>query len=203
MNSPEANPAEVYRGIARLNVVDVQLEHQDNPQLVFESLNSTGVALSQSDLIRNYLLMGLPEAEQTQLYNEYWSKLENYFLVAGNVPDSFLRDYIALERKSTTQTRADRIYNEFKDFWPPSDAEATAELLAPIVKFARYYVSFLRPSSMIQNKKLREAMDNVRSGGLGNAHAPLIMRLYDYYERTLLFRKSFHSSIEPNKKLPP
>ena len=191
LDCSKVDPAEIYRGIARLSVVDVQLEHQDNPQLVFESLNSTGVALSQSDLIRNYLLMGLPEEEQTELYGEYWSRLENYFLMAGNVPDSFLRDYIALERKSTTQTRADRIYNEFKEFWPPSDADSTAVLLAPMVKFARYYVSFLRPSSMIQNQKLREAMDNVRSGGLGNAHAPLIMRLYDYYERKLLTESDF------------
>ena len=62
LNSPEVDPDKVYRGIGRLNIVDVKLErHIDNPQLVFESLNSTGIDLSQSDLIRNYLLMGLPE----------------------------------------------------------------------------------------------------------------------------------------------
>ena len=70
LNSPEANPAIIYRGIARLNVVDVKLErHIDNPQLVFESLNSTGVDLTESDLIRNYLLMGLPGGNLRECVN--------------------------------------------------------------------------------------------------------------------------------------
>ena len=110
LSSPEADPDKVYRGIARLNIVDVKLEPRiDNPQLVFESLNSTGVDLSQSDLIRNYLLMGLPEEEQTRLYNNYWSKPEMLFSEAGSAPDSFLRDYMALKNRTTTQTRADNI----------------------------------------------------------------------------------------------
>lgn len=86
---------DVYRGIARLSVVDVTLERGvDNPQLVFESMNSTGVDLRQSDLIRNYLLMGLDESEQTQLYDDYWSKIETLFRSSGNAFDGFLRDYM-------------------------------------------------------------------------------------------------------------
>jgi uncharacterized protein with ParB-like and HNH nuclease domain len=76
----ETNPEEVYRGVDRLIVVDVTLDRgSDDPQLIFESLNSTGIDLSQSDLIRNFILMRLPEREQTQLYGTYWSKIENLF----------------------------------------------------------------------------------------------------------------------------
>src|SRR3954462_7321379 len=93
----EAEPAEVYRGIGRLVVVDVTLDRGlDNPQLIFESLNSTGIDLSQSDLIRNFILMSLPEKEQTRLYETYWSKMENLFRGSERAFDSFMRDFIAL-----------------------------------------------------------------------------------------------------------
>ena len=186
-----ADPSEIYQGIARLNIVDVKLTRGiDNPQNVFESLNSTGVDLTLGDLVRNYLLMGLPEAYQTQLYNDYWSKLENDFREARTVPDSFLRDYIALKQGATTQTREDKVYDEFKQFWPSSDIESTGKLLEDMVRFSRYYVSFLRPS-LIPQKSLAEPMTNVRSGGVGNAHGMLIMRLYDCYERSLLSEGDF------------
>jgi uncharacterized protein with ParB-like and HNH nuclease domain len=64
------DPADLYRGVGRLLI---------DPQRIFESLNSTGVDLSQSDLIRNFILMRLPEKEQTTLYETYWSKIEALF----------------------------------------------------------------------------------------------------------------------------
>ena len=160
LNSPEVAPDKVYRGIGRLNIVDVKLErHIDNPQLVFESLNSTGVALSQSDLIRNYLLMGLPEEEQTRLYNNYWSKLEMLFSEAGSAPDSFLRDYMALKKKTITQTRADNIYVEFKDFWPSSsEVKHLDTLLEDMVRFGHYCmlseIPFVRWATLSQLSKI-------------------------------------------------
>lgn len=194
LNSSGVDPAKVYQGIARLNIVDVKLEPRDNPQLVFESLNSTGVDLTLGDKVRNYLLMGLPEVDQTRLYNDHWSKLENDFRRVGTVPDSFIRDYIALKQNSTTQTREDKVYDEFKQFWPSSNAESTGGLLADMVRFARYYVSFLRPS-LTQHKALVDPMTNVRSGGVGNAHGMLIMRLYDCYERGLLTEQDFIQAL--------
>ena len=188
LNSPAVDPDKVYRGIARLNIVDVKLERRiDNPQLVFESLNSTGVDLTQSDLIRNYLLMGLPEPEQTRLYNDYWSKLETLFRTSGIDHDPFLRDYMALKKKMTTQPRADRIYSEFKDFWQPSDTKSLDGLLEDMLRLARYYVSFLRPER-IDSKPLATAMRQVH---LGSAHSLLIMRLYECYEKNALSRDDF------------
>ena len=188
LNSPEAAPDKVYQGIAHLNIVDVKLERRiDNPQLVFESLNSTGVDLTQSDLIRNYLLMGLPEPEQTRLYNDYWSKLETLFRTSGIDHDPFLRDYMALKKKMTTQPRADRIYSEFKDFWRPSDTKPLDELLDDMLRLARYYVSFLRPER-IDSKPLATAMRQVH---LGSAQALLIMRLYECYEKNALSHDDF------------
>ncbi len=180
------DPAAIYQGVYRLVVVDVTLERPvDNPQEIFESLNSTGVDLAQSDLIRNYLLMGLVADEQTVLYERYWSKLEDVFREAGSGFEEFLRDYIALKERATTQTRANRVYGEFKRFWPsPGFAEASS-LLADMLKMGRYYAWFLKPS-LSPDRELAPALEFARSGGLGTVHAALVSRLYDLRDRDLL-----------------
>ena len=110
----DANPEDVYRGISRLIVVDVTLAGTDDPQLIFESLNSTGMDLSQSDLIRNFILMRLPEREQTQLYETYWSKIETLFRGSESTFDAFIRDYIALRTQASKQEKTDQIYFAFR-----------------------------------------------------------------------------------------
>ncbi|MEO8083061.1 MAG: DUF262 domain-containing protein, partial [Ardenticatenales bacterium] len=111
----DADPEAVYRGIGRLVVVDVTLDRiTDDPQLIFESLNSTGLDLSQSDLIRNFILMRLPEKEQTRLYETYWSKIETLFRGSERTFDTFVRDYIALRTRPSKQERADEIYFSFR-----------------------------------------------------------------------------------------
>ncbi len=189
LNRPETDPGLIYRGVGRLNIVDVTLDRRiDDPQRVFESLNSTGVDLTQSDLIRNYLLMGLPEPEQTRMYDDYWSKIETLFRETGSSPDTFLRDYIALKQGTTTQVRADRIYTEFREFWQPSDEKPLASLLNDMVLYARYFVSFVQPDR-IDHKPLSMAVRQVRS--LGSAHAMLIMRLFNLHEEKALSNNEF------------
>ena len=191
LESPASDPDSVFRGIGRLKMVEVSLHPEvDNPQLVFESLNSTGVDLTQSDLIRNYLLMGLQEQDQTRLYNDYWSKLEELFRESGGAFDSFLRDYLALKQQTTTQVRADRIYAEFKEFWRPPDSEPLPALLEDMVRLAGYYASFLRPDT-IGSKPLASAMRHVHFGSAQSAHALLIVRLYECYDRRALTEEDF------------
>ena len=194
LNSSDVDPQRIYQGIARLKVVDVTLHRpMDNPQRVFESLNSTGVDLTQSDLIRNYLLMGLPEPEQSQMYDDYWSKVETSFRTSKSAPDTFLRDYIALKEKTTTQARADRIYVEFKNFWQPSDTESLGSLLEDLARFAQYYVAFLRPER-IDVKPLVTEMRKVRN--LGSAQAIVVMRLYECYEKGTLSLDGFVQALK-------
>lgn len=105
----------VEAGVARLVVVEVTVELSDDAQLIFESLNSTGVDLSQSDQIRNFVLMGLSEPEQTRLYHEYWQKIEEWFGGDRGALDSFVRDYVALRTRARKQPRSDAIYFAFKN----------------------------------------------------------------------------------------
>ena len=193
LQAPDCDPEAVYRGIARLNVVDVTLDRGiDNPQLVFESMNSTGIDLRQSDLVRNYLLMGLDESEQTRLYDEHWSRIEALFRTSGSAFDSFLRDYMALKRRLTQQIRSDRIYDEFKSFWEPGAETPLEELLANMARVARTYASFLGIAPM-QRPWLADAMGNMRS--LNTTQGLLIMRLYHFHEEEQLSQGEFVRAV--------
>ena len=194
LRAPGIDPEDVYRGIAHLNVVDVTLDRGiDNPQLVFESMNSTGVDLRQSDLIRNYLLMELDDADQTRLYEEYWRKIELLFRSSGNAFDWFLRDYMALEQSLTQQIRLDLIYDEFKDFWNRDGERPLSVLLSDMLRVARTYASFLGIAPM-KRPWLAEAMSHMRS--LNSTQGLLIMRLYDCHERNQLSQDEFVRAVE-------
>ena len=191
-------PAVIYDGIASLMIVEVTLDRGvDDPQFVFESLNDTGVDLSEGDKIRNYLLMSLEEQEQNDLYTEYWSKIEGHFRDKGGKLDdgllsAFLRDYIALKRKDQQQVQSNRIYDEFKKSRDTIQAQRTLEqLLADMRRFAGYYAAFEgRP---VPSEELAGALRNTRSQG--TTPRVLIMRLYDCYDnqRTLAERDFIRS----------
>ncbi|MCY3703533.1 MAG: DUF262 domain-containing protein [Rhodospirillales bacterium] len=194
LQEPSCNPENVYRGIARLNIVDVTLDRGiDNPQLVFESMNSTGIDLRQSDLVRNFLLMGLDDSEQTRLYDEYWTKIESLFHTSESALDWFLRDYMALKQGLTQQIRLDRIYSEFKTFRSRGTGQRLEELLADMARVARTYASFLGIAPMVR-PWLAEAMSHMRS--LNTTQGLLIMQLYECHEKGSLSQVEFVSAVE-------
>ena len=100
MQAAGADLTPLCKGLAKLMIVDIALSRdQDNPQLIFESMNSTGRELSQADLIRNFILMGLDTAQQTRLYEEHWRPMEVAFgqEAYGTHFDSFMRHYLTLK----------------------------------------------------------------------------------------------------------
>ena len=104
-------------GLAKLVVVDIALSRdQDNPQLIFESMNSTGRELSQADLIRNFILMGLEPDLQTALYENYWRPMELDFgqEAYGTQFDSFMRHYLTVKTGDIPNAR--EVYEAFKDY---------------------------------------------------------------------------------------
>ena len=106
---------ELCKGLAKLTIVDIALSRdQDNPQLIFESMNSTGRELSQADLIRNFILMGLDPDHQTRLYEEHWRPMEVAFgQEAYRIDfDGFMRHYLTVKTGDIPNVRA--VYQEFK-----------------------------------------------------------------------------------------
>ncbi len=182
LNEYSVDLGQVYRGVMGLRLVEMTLDRNiDNPQSIFESMNSTGVDLSEGDLVRNYLLMGLEEAEQTRLYERYWQKIETLFRTHDSALDSFIRDYIALKRGDTKQARADQIYVEFKWFKQsessPLDLE---ELLSEMLRFANYYASF-RGFQSNHSSRISDQLANVRHHG--DTTAVLVMHLFHCHDQ--------------------
>jgi uncharacterized protein with ParB-like and HNH nuclease domain len=112
--SGRADPAEAYKGIQRLQLVYIALElGRDNPQLIFESMNSTGLDLAQADLIRNFVLMGLPHDLQDRIYNKHWYPMEGHFgQQYRDRFDSFMRTYLTV--RTGVIPREDEVYVAFK-----------------------------------------------------------------------------------------
>jgi hypothetical protein len=178
----ETNLENVYRGVGRLVVVDVTLDRgMDDPQLIFESLNSTGMDLSQSDLIRNFILMRLPEREQTQLYESYWSKIENLFRDSDKAFDAFVRDYIALSTNASKQEKTDNIYSAFRRVFGSigSDTAKLAAFLETLFRFARYHAAFSVGTDAPE--QIREPLARLRRQV--DVPATLIMRLFECYDQ--------------------
>jgi hypothetical protein len=146
----DQNDVKVLAGLRRLMVVSVSLKPgQDNPQLIFESLNSTGMALTQADLVRNYVLMGHPEPEQTEWYEKYWRPLEKSFGVNyRSAFDNFLRDFLTLELNPPRPLKLDSVYREFRNWYPTlagstETTKANALKLDRLLRFGRHYCMFM------------------------------------------------------------
>ncbi len=176
----DVDPEVVYDGINRLVLVDVTLERgKDDPQLIFESLNSTGVDLSTSDLIRNFILMSLDERDQTRLHTQYWGRIDDLFRDNDRVFASFIRDYLALRMKPAKLPRADRVYPAFREEFSQvgRDLEALEALLKDLFRRARQYAAFTIGSG---NDERARAFASLRY--LGDVPAILIMRLLEAKE---------------------
>jgi len=180
----EVDPARLLRGLRRLSVVAVTLSPKyDNPQLIFESLNSTGMALTQADLVRNYVLMGHTEQRQTQWYEQFWRPLETAFGVHyRGFFDTFLRDFLAVERRLTTPPRLDHVYREFRSWYPSriesDEAEQDARLkLQKLLRFGQHYCTFMfEPSrAPVAETQLR------RLNTLVDVAAPTVMVILDQW----------------------
>ena len=131
----------VYDGIQKLMIVDISLNRDyDNPQLIFESLNSTGLDLSQADLIRNYVLMGQERNIQNRLYEDYWFPMEDYFGDEYTKRfDRFIRDYLTLKTRRIPNIRS--VYEHFKNEVDNKEQpEALEAIIAEISRYSRYYV---------------------------------------------------------------
>lgn len=142
----EITADELFDAICRLEIINITLNQDDNPQLIFESLNSTGVALSEGDKIRNFILMGLPTKEQNDFYEKYWNRIE---ICTVYDVSSFIRDYLSV--KLQVIPSQSKVYFTFKVFVEESGF-ATEDLLKDLLFYARLYEILLKGN--VQDKHL-------------------------------------------------
>lgn len=152
---------QIYQGMHKLEIVYIQLEaEKENPQLIFESLNSTGLELTQGDLIRNYLLMGQKYELQERLYNQYWVEIEK--LLSNAYISDFIRDYLTL--KTHYIPNKSKVYEEFKIFYERLKVDTPEKLLNELLIDARYYSWFINCNSGVSkvDEKLSQ-IDKLKS----------------------------------------
>ncbi len=171
------------QGLAKLVIVDIALSRdQDNPQLIFESMNSTGRELSQADLIRNFVLMGLEPVHQAKLYEDHWRPMEVAFGqdAYGSHFDGFMRHYLTFKTGEIPNVKA--VYEAFKAYTRSSEiASASVDaLVADIHVFARYYCAMALDQE--SDKDLAVAFRDLRELRVDVAFPFLLELYYDYDE---------------------
>ncbi|MDE5938829.1 MAG: DUF262 domain-containing protein [Lachnospiraceae bacterium] len=180
----ELQPAEVYESIGKLQIVNITLDRSvDDAQAIFESLNSTGKELSESDLIRNYVLMGLEPGEQDYVYEHLWRPMELLFMydAQASVMDRFFRDYLTM--KITRIPKQDRVYEEFKRYHLNCEFGTIRELCQDVFTYAKYYTDMVfRRSTNPVLKALYEDMSDLRM----EVAFPFLLRVHNDYSESVI-----------------
>jgi len=175
-------------GLLKLFIVDISLNRDhDNPQLIFESMNSTGKDLSQADLIRNFMLMRLEGDIQKRLYEDYWRPMEVEFgqEAYSSSFDSFMRHYLTM--KTGNIPNIDEVYEEFKKYFYTSQRDNEEEL-KELKKYAAYFCSMALDKE--EDKELKEAFSNLRELKVDVSY-PLLLELYNDYKIGILSKNDF------------
>lgn len=182
----------ICEGIAKLMIVDISLDwSQDNPQLIFESLNSTGKELSQADLIRNFVLMGQEKRKQDHLYNRYWYTMETSFGQENyaNDFDDFMRYYLTVKNGVTPNKRD--VYKEFKllTYKESLDIET---VIKEVHKYSQYYcyLAFGQETNLELDSSFFDLQQLKTS-----VTYPLLLELYDDYENSVLSLEDFVAAV--------
>jgi len=183
--------AVICRGIAKLMVVEVALDRtQDNPQLIFESMNSTGKELGQADLIRNFILMGLEQRLQTELYEKYWRPMEVDFgqEAYSSHFDAFMRHYLTV--KTGEIPRQGEVYEAFKQYAHSNGIvqQGIGRLIEDIRLYARFFCAMAFDAE--KDPDLRRAFHDLKELKVDVAY-PFLLALYARYREGLLPKKDF------------
>lgn len=191
----KSNLEVLCKGLGKLMIVDVALNReQDNPQLIFESMNSTGRELSQADLIRNYVLMGLEPHHQTELYERHWRPMELKFGQEsyGSYFDAFIRHYLTVKTGEIPNVRA--VYEAFKAYASRPEVEAAGvdALVKDVQLYAGHYCAMALGRE--PHPALSEAFQDLRDLRVDVAY-PLLLELYQDYAHEVLSREDFLRSL--------
>lgn len=174
----------LYTGISKLLIVDVSLDRRyDNPQLIFESLNSTGLDLSQADLIRNFILMGLEPKVQEDLYKRFWFPMESSFGIAEYTTlfDRFMRDFLTIKSDLGSIPVINQVYGGFKTYVRQIQNGDVESIVADIHHYSKYFVRLAFPQD-VEDSEIRGILQDIKTLKVDVAY-PFLIEVYDDYER--------------------
>ncbi len=176
----------IFKGLDKLMVVEISLERgKDNPQLIFESMNSTGKDLTQTDLIRNYILMGLDPEKQEIFYKKYWRAMEKDFKQNETLFNQFVRHYLTIKTREIPNIN--KVYEAFKRYQQKKGIEIE-DLLKDLQKYCGYFcqIAFKKEADKDLNKALSFLVDLEM-----DVIYPLLLELYSDYIDGVLSKQDF------------
>ncbi|MGT0085192.1 GmrSD restriction endonuclease domain-containing protein [Helicobacter pylori] len=179
----------IFKGLEKLMIVEIALEKGDEPQLIFESMNSKGMELSQTDLIRNYIVMETEVEKQEYFYNKYWRAMEEEFEQNKKLFDRFVRHYLTIKTRDIPNIN--KVYEALKDY-RQKEGIGIEDLLKDLQKYCGYFcqIVFKKEANKDLNKTLGFLVDLEM-----DVIYPLLLELYSDYSDGVLSKDDFRRSI--------
>ncbi|MCQ2925177.1 DUF262 and DUF1524 domain-containing protein, partial [Helicobacter pylori] len=176
----------IFKGLEKLIIVEISLEREkDDPQLIFESMNSKGIELTQADLIRNYIIMETEVEKQKDFYNQYWRAMEEDFKQNETLFNRFVRHYLTIKTGKIPNEK--RVYEAFKDYQQKEGIEIEV-LLQDLQKYCGFFyqIVFKKEADKDLNKALSFLVDLEK-----DVIYPLLLELYSDYKDGILSKQDF------------
>ncbi|GAA9721314.1 hypothetical protein VN0032_12400 [Helicobacter pylori] len=186
----------IFKGLEKLMIVWIALEKgKDDPQLIFESMNSKGVELTQTDLIRNYIIMETETEKQEDFYNQYWRAMEEDFKQNETLFDKFVRHYLTIKTGKIPKEK--RVYEAFKGYQQKEGIEIE-DLLKDLQKYCGYFfqITFKKEADKDLNKALSFLVDLEM-----DVVYPLLLELYSDYSDGVFIQAGFYPYYLFNREL--
>ncbi|KNX43679.1 hypothetical protein AEY54_07365 [Helicobacter pylori] len=176
----------IFKGLEKLMIVWIALKKEkDDPQLIFESMNSKGIELTQADLIRNYIIMETEVEKQKIFYEKYWRAMEEDFKQDEKLFDKFVRHYLTIKTREIPNIN--KVYEAFKDY-RQKEGIGIEVLLQDLQKYCGYFyqIAFKKEADKDLNKALSFLVDLER-----DVIYPLLLELYSDYKDGVLSKQDF------------
>ncbi|UOS29449.1 DUF262 and DUF1524 domain-containing protein [Helicobacter pylori] len=180
----------IFKGLEKLMIVEIALEKEkDDPQLIFESMNSKGMELTQTDLIRNYIVMETEVEKQEGFYNKYWRAMEEEFKQNKKWFDRFVRHYLTIKTREIPNIN--KVYAVLKDY-RQKEGIGIEDLLKDLQKYCGYFCQIVFKKEA--NKDLNKALGFLVDLEMDVIY-PLLLELYSDYSDGVLSKDDFRRSI--------
>ncbi|OPG61040.1 hypothetical protein BGL87_08170 [Helicobacter pylori] len=180
----------IFKGLEKLMIVYIALDKgKDDPQLIFESMNSKGIELTQTDLIRNYIIMETEVEKQENFYENYWRAMEEDFKQNETLFNRFVRHYLTIKTGKIPNEK--KVYEAFKDYQQKEGIEIE-DLLKDLQKYCGFFcqIAFKKEADKDLNKALSFLVDLEM-----DVVYPLLLELYSDYKGEVLSKDDFRRSI--------
>jgi uncharacterized protein with ParB-like and HNH nuclease domain len=179
----------ISNGLKRLIFVEISLERdKDDPQRIFESLNSTGLDLSQSDLIRNFILMDLPPKDQNRIFETIWNPIEENakdIIKQNSLVSDYIRDYLTLRNKNIPNKN--KVYAEFKSLYANKKDEAYHQELENIKSLSIHYKKFINPTTVL-DENIKKELEYINRLEINVAY-PFLLQVFEDYENGVISKE--------------